>query len=262
MGSELMVTSVPGEGSRFFFTLPLVAGDEAATGVDVEMAEPPLDARLAEGTEVTALVADDSTVNRRILASLLESAGVRVITAAGGLEALRLARTHRPEVIFMDLKMGDLDGLEATRQLRRDPVTASIPVIAVTASAFRDARQAALDAGCVDYIPKPVRAEALFASLQSHLGVQFVTEIGTSEAAEVAVLDPPRRQDVARRISGAVAIGDVTALDALARELTSGSAQEAVLGHRIGRLVGSFDFDGLRSVAAALTRAEGAADGQ
>jgi hypothetical protein len=59
-----------------------------------------------------------------------------------------------------------------------------------------------------------------------------------------------------------VAIGDVTALDALARELTSGTAEEAVVGLRIGRLVGSFDFDGLRSVAAALTRAEGAADGQ
>jgi PAS domain S-box-containing protein len=263
MGSELMVTSTVGEGSRFYFTLPLVTADDVAAGPkDVEMAEPPLDARLAPGTELTALVADDSTVNRRILASLLESAGVRVITAAGGLEALRLARMHRPEVIFMDLKMGDLDGLEATRQLRRDPATAAIPVIAVTASAFRDARQAALDAGCADYIPKPVRAEALFAALQAHLGVRFVTETAETEPLAPVTLEPARSRDVARSILAAVAIGDVTALNSLTSELTAGSPQEAVLGHRLTRLVSAFDFDGLRQAAIALTRNEGAGDGQ
>jgi PAS domain S-box-containing protein len=261
MESELLVTSVPGEGSRFFFALPLVADEEPAAGeVEAELAEPALDARLAPGTELTALVADDSTVNRRILASLLESAGVRVIAAAGGVEAIRLARTHRPEVIFMDLKMSDLDGLEATRQLQRDPSTASIPVIAVTASAFRDARQAALDAGCVDYIPKPVRAEALFAALQTHLGVRFVTEVAPSDATDLAAVDAARRREIARRLSAAVAIGDVTALDALARELAGGGAAEGALGQRLARLVSLFDYDGLRQVAAALTRED--ADGQ
>jgi PAS domain S-box-containing protein len=263
MGSELMVTSVPGEGSRFYFTLPLITADDSATGPkDVEMAEPPLDARLAAGTELTALVADDSTVNRRILASLLESAGVRVITAAGGVEAVKLALMHRPEVIFMDLKMTDLDGLEATRQLKRDPATAAIPVIAVTASAFRDARQAALDAGCADYIPKPVRAEALFASLQTHLGVRFVTEVAATESAAAMALDPARRREIARKISAAAAIGDVTALEALTRELTAGRPQEAMLGQRLTRLVSAFDFEGLQAVAASLTRTEGAGDGQ
>jgi DNA-binding response OmpR family regulator len=162
----------------------------------------------------------------------------------------------------MDLKMGDLDGLEATRQLRQNPSTAAIPVIAVTASAFRDARQSALDAGCVDYIPKPVRAEALFAALQTHLGVRFVTEATSSDAAGFAELDPARRHEVARRISTAVGIGDVTALDLLARELAGGSAGESTLGHRLSRLVASFDFDGLREVAAGLARAPGAVDGQ
>ena len=63
-------------------------------------------------------------MNRRILARLLESAGVRVITAAGGAEALRLTREHRPDVIFMDIRMCDIDGLEATRRLKADPLTA------------------------------------------------------------------------------------------------------------------------------------------
>jgi CheY-like chemotaxis protein len=73
----------------------------------------------------------------------------------------------------MDLRMSDLDGLEATRRLRADPATAAIPVVAVTANALGDTRQAAFDAGCVGYLPKPIRAEAVFAALQSHLAVQF-----------------------------------------------------------------------------------------
>src|SRR5262249_40551512 len=121
MGDELRVVSVPGEGSRFFFALPLMAAtDASSTQDDTETLSVALDAKLAPGQEVTAIVADDSTVNRRILAALLESAGVHVITAAGGFEAVRLAQEHRPDVIFMDLKMSDLDGLEATRRLGSD----------------------------------------------------------------------------------------------------------------------------------------------
>ena len=119
---------------------------------------------------------DDSTVSRRILASLLESAGLQVITATGGLEGIDLARDHRPDVIFMDVRMADLDGFSATRRLAADEATKNIPVIAVTASAFGNTKEAAREAGCVEYLPKPVRAEALFAALKTHLGVQFVTE--------------------------------------------------------------------------------------
>ena len=175
MGDELRVESVPQQGSRFYFSLPLVRGDVLSEAQSPERGEDwlPLSSRLADGREVSALVADDSSVNRRILTALLESVGVRVITAAGGREALELAGAHRPDIVFMDLRMSDLDGLEATRRLRADPATAAIPVVAVTANALGDTRQAAFDAGCVGYLPKPIRAEAVFAALQSHLAVQF-----------------------------------------------------------------------------------------
>jgi CheY-like chemotaxis protein len=153
----LKVESVLGEGSRFYFSLPLVllSETEAARHRDDEVAAPLFDAKLAPGEELTALVVDDSTANRRILASLLESAGVRVITAAGGFEAIRLTRAHRPEVVFMDLRMSDLDGVEATRRLRADPTTARIPIIAVTAYGKSYYRQA-IEAGCDDLINKPL----------------------------------------------------------------------------------------------------------
>jgi len=247
MGDDLRVHSVPGQGSRFYFALPLVPAGDGAPAHDPET--PSLDARLEPGEDLTALVVDDSTVNRRILARLLESAGVRVITAAGGDEALRLARGHRPDVIFMDLRMGDMDGLEATRRLKGDPAVASIPVIAVTASAFGDTRQAAREAGCVAYLSKPVRAESLFAAIREHLGVRFIVNPPPETPAEPELSDHSRRVGLARRLHEAAAIGSITDLEALAQELVAGDESEAALGHRIARLASQFDFEGLKKTA-------------
>jgi len=255
MGDELRVESVQGQGSRFYFALPLVQpgdGREAEDQSDSAV-EPSLDARLAPGQDLTALVADDSTVNRRILARLLESAGVRVITAAGGHEALRLAREHRPDVVFMDLRMGDMDGLETTRRLKADPVTWSIPVIAVTASAFGDTRQAAHDAGCLAYLSKPVRAESLFAALHDHLGVEFESSSAPPPVDEPELSDHSRRVSLAMRLHDAATIGSVTDLEALAQELAVGDPGEAGLGRLIARLAGQFEFDELRALARRLT---------
>jgi PAS domain S-box-containing protein len=257
MGDELRVESTPGRGSRFYFALPLVPAPAASPH---ETAPAPMlsDARLAPGQEITALVVDDSTVNRRILAALLESAGVAVISAAGGIEAVRLAHQYRPDVIFMDLKMSDLDGLEATRRIAADPATARTPVIAVTASTLGDRRAAALDAGCVDYLPKPVRAESLFAALQTHLGVRFVSSPAdppTSAAFDLPAVPQPLAMAV--RLRDAAAIGDVTGLQALAQELAAGDASARLLGDRVARLMSEFDFEALRQLAASLAAETG-----
>jgi PAS domain S-box-containing protein len=252
MGGTLQVESVVGRGSRFFFTLPLVPAREPVGAERHDEAVPSLDARLAPGQRLSALVVDDSLANRHILASLLESAGATVITAAGGLEAIELARVHRPQVIFMDLKMEDLDGLEATRRLARDPLTAAIPVIAVTASALGDARQTARDAGCVDYLSKPIRVQLLFATLQTHLGVRFVSDAGPTRASEARPIHVDRRVEVATRLRNAVALGDIGEIQDLARQLMQGEAAEAAFGERITRLATDFDFAGLSELADTL----------
>ena len=251
MGGTLKVDSVVGAGSRFSFSLPLVEAHIAGAHQTTDPALPPLDARLAPGQGLTALVVDDSTANRRILASLLESAGAHVITATGGLEAIELARTHHPEVIFMDLKMPGLDGLEATRRLAHDPATAAIPVIAVTASALGDARATARAAGCVDYLSKPIRVQELFGMLRLHLGVHLV---GGAEqpAPDTPGLDVARRLDVAARLRTAVGVGDVTEIHDLAGSLMRGTPAEAALGERINRLVVEFDFTALAELGEAL----------
>jgi PAS domain S-box-containing protein len=255
MGGQLHVESVLGKGSRFSFTLPLIEGRHAATGDAPEAAPgvPPLDARLAPGQSFTALVVDDSAANRRILASLLESAGLSVITAAGGLDAIDLAISQKPHVVFMDLKMNDLDGLEATRRLVRDPATAAIPVIAVTATALGDVRRSARDAGCSDYLSKPIRAQMLFGVLQKHLGARIVSDADQASRPETSTADVQRRAELAARLRNAIAVGDVGDIRDLAQGLLARDGAEAALGERVNRLVANFDFDGLEQLAESLT---------
>ncbi len=253
MGGELKVESTPGKGSRFYFELPLVESEEVVIAVPVDDGEAlSSDARLAPGEVLTALVADDSSVNRRILASLLESAGVRVITAAGGLEAVELGRTHRPDVVLMDLRMADLNGFEATRQLSADEATAAIPVIAVSASAWDEVREAAREAGCVDFLPKPVRADVLFAKLQRYTGSRFVSPSGEKDAAIPPLGDDVSVRGLAARIREAAAIGSVADLDAIAEQLSSEGESPGTLGRRIATLTAAFDYDALLRLAASL----------
>ena len=257
MGGELKVESTPGKGSRFYFELPLVEAEETVVQPSGEADGEALssDARLAPGEHMTALVADDSSVNRRILASLLESAGVHVITAAGGLEAVELARAHRPDVVLMDLRMADLSGFEATRRLAADEATAAMPVIAVSASAWGEVRQSAREAGCVDFLPKPVRAEVLFAKLQRYTGVRFVTPAGESEAPAPSygsLGEDDKVRALALRLREAAAIGSVADLDAITDELAKGGDAHGALGRRVAALTAAFDFDALLRLAESL----------
>ena len=118
MDGELRVDSALGRGSRFYFSLPLTLAGEAPSSAVADDGLT-IDARLAPGVTLTALVADDNVINRRVLASILESAGARVITAAGGLEAVELATRLTPDVVLIDRRMADLDGFEATRRISR-----------------------------------------------------------------------------------------------------------------------------------------------
>jgi CheY-like chemotaxis protein len=205
--------------------------------------------RLVAGQEVTALVVDDHSINRRIMAILLQSMGIQTITAADGAEGIELARRHRPEVILMDLRMKGIDGIEATRRLQADAATASIPVLAITASPFEDAREAALAAGCREFLAKPVRAADLIRALERHQGARFEA-VAPASTPEDHVDDlRTSLAGVAGRLREAAAIGSISELHAIAQELILGDPQQAGLGHRIARLVNQFEFDAIERLA-------------
>ncbi|MGD0948399.1 MAG: response regulator [Candidatus Binatia bacterium] len=116
------------------------------------------------------LVVEDDPDNRRIVAKVLSVEGYHVIEAIDGIEALARARAERPDLILMDLALPNVDGWEATRQLKSDPETRSIPVVALTAVAMRGDEEQARAAGCDDYLPKPARPAAIRAVVKKYTG--------------------------------------------------------------------------------------------
>ena len=102
------------------------------------------------------LVVEDNELNMKLLNDVLEAHGYEVMSTGRGAEAVEWARRHLPDLILMDLQLPDLSGLDATRQLKADPETRRIPVIAVTAFAMTGDEKKALDHGCDAYIAKPI----------------------------------------------------------------------------------------------------------
>jgi CheY-like chemotaxis protein len=109
----------------------------------------------------TVLLVEDNEMNRDMLSRRLQRRGYAVELAGDGLEAIRLTKQLRPDIVLMDIGLPKLDGHDATRALKADPETFPIPVIALTAHAMTDDRRKALESGCDDYETKPVELTRL-----------------------------------------------------------------------------------------------------
>jgi signal transduction histidine kinase/ligand-binding sensor domain-containing protein/CheY-like chemotaxis protein/protocatechuate 3,4-dioxygenase beta subunit len=165
MHGRIEVQSQPSQGSTFRFTFPNVAitelAEQNAVATDGQ-------GDFSQFAPATILVADDVALNRALLAGYLEGTGHKLITATTGLEALEQAEKHRPDVILMDMRMPELDGYEATKRLKANPALKDIPVIAVTASSFREEEARARKA-CDGFIRKPFNRSELIAELSRFL---------------------------------------------------------------------------------------------
>lgn len=115
------------------------------------------------------LLVEDNEMNRDMLGRRLEKRGYQVAIAADGPTGLALARSGSPDLILMDMSLPGIDGWEASRQLKADPATASIPIIALTAHAMAEDREKALAAGCNEYETKPVELTSLLAKIEALL---------------------------------------------------------------------------------------------
>lgn len=120
----------------------------------------------------TILVVDDYSDNRMLLATWLRAKGYKVIEAADGKEGLLQANRSNPDLILMDLAMPELDGIEATRQLRQRRAHSSTPIFAISAYATHDVKADALAAGCNAVFAKPLDLASLLGTIQSTLETQ------------------------------------------------------------------------------------------
>jgi PAS domain S-box-containing protein len=172
MGGGLEVQSQVDVGSTFSFALPLERTEEAPGSPELELKA----VAVKEGKSVLALIVDDKTTNRLILKEMLESVGFTTVEAENGKEAVERTREFRPRIVFMDIKMPVLDGYGAVGQIKADPALASIPVFALTASAFKHDEDHIRSAGFDGFLAKPFKQSSLFRLIHDKTDVEMEYE--------------------------------------------------------------------------------------
>ncbi len=189
MGGVIGMESQPGIGSVFWFTVPVIAEEHPSSGggegQTPESALPPASA-VVEAAPVTpwrVLVAEDTLPNQKLAEHLLKKLNCAVDLAPDGRRAVELARRSVYDMVFMDLHMPEMDGCEATREIRRlenegllpgSKPGRRLPIVALTASVLEDDRARCREAGMDGFLTKPISKTALTGSLREFLGAQGV----------------------------------------------------------------------------------------
>lgn len=177
MGGDIHVESEAGQGTNFIFDIIVHKVDQADASDSHDSHIRQRAKALKPGQQTKKiLIVDDEENGRRLLKQKLEPFGFELNEAADGGEAVERAAEWKPDLIFMDIRMPVLNGMEATQQIKASPGGEGIKVVALTASIFEGERQRLFDAGCDEYIRKPYRDYEIVESIERLLGVEFIYE--------------------------------------------------------------------------------------
>ncbi|MET0092800.1 MAG: PAS domain S-box protein [Sedimenticola sp.] len=260
MQGEVSAENTPGKGCLFQFNVLLEKAKEEVTVKAV--AETRKVIGLEPGQpDYRLLIAEDQMENQLLLQRIFETVGFKVRVANNGKEAVELFQQWNPHMIWMDWRMPVMDGLTATREIRKLPGSNQVVIAAITASAFSEERGEVMDAGLDDFVSKPFRSEEMFDCMARHLGVRYqYRETEEKREQEVSSSIPPDAESLAvlpeEFITGlleAVEIGDRAGLRALIETL---SEEHQAVGESLNNMVEEYQLDLLADLIKPLIEGE------
>jgi len=245
MGGQLGLESEPGKGSRFFFTVPLNPAISQTSEVleTLEVSE----VHLAEGYSVKTLVVDDNKENRDVLSKILIDIGCEVLLAEDGEQAVEMVRKHRPDIVFMDIRMPKMNGVEAAQQIWSEFGRTGLKIVAVSASALKHERQTYLETGFDGFIPKPFRFEQISECLVTLLAVEYETS-EVFEASEVCASEVSLPEELLMRLKGAAELYRVTELESHLHEVEELGPAGKQLAERLNGFIRNYDMEAILNI--------------
>jgi PAS domain S-box-containing protein len=258
MGGNITVESSIGKGSLFHVEVPLVEADE----IEIEALGEKTDgevAGLSPGQpSYRILIAEDQQENQLLLSKMMQEIGMQVKVANNGKACVELFKKWKPDLIWMDRRMPVMDGMEATRQIRRIKGGDKVKIVAVTASAFKEQERELLEAGMDDQIHKPFLFREIYECLAQQLGVRFTyrTESKTP-ADEQKRLTPQLMLKVKAEQREALRVAikslDSESINAVINRIASVDLE---LGQTLSRLANMFDYPTILNVIEAIADKE------
>lgn len=250
MGGRLAVDSDLGKGARFAFTIPLPPAHQSSSHATTSGET----LRLAAGQQVRALVVDDIAENRDVLSMMLTMIGCEVVLAEHGKQAVEVVRVSRPQIVFLDMRMPEFDGMEAARAIAEEFGAAAPKIIATSAAALTHERERYLQTGCDDFVAKPFRAERIYGCLRQWLGVSFEhhspAATTTEETIDLRQLTLP--EDLAARLVMAAELHSATVMkNCLAEMEKLGPAGERIATH-LRTFLASYDMKTIQRLVAQI----------
>jgi CheY-like chemotaxis protein len=248
MGGALSLSSSAGAGAQFYFTIPLSQTERPV----VDMM-PEID-RLAPECHVRALVVDDVEENRLILFHMLSSLGCQVEVADDGVKAIASAEKKGVDIIFLDVRMPGIDGLETARRILAQvetPERRRPRIVAVSAAALEHEREAYLQDGCDDFIAKPFQLERICVSMEELLGVRFLRKQSmTKPGLDLRHLLLPG--PIVSKMVLAAELHSATALNACLKEVEILGPEERRLAEHLREFLASYDMESIQRILAQL----------
>ncbi len=248
LGSDLALESHPGSGTTFRFNVHLPTAGRAVSARVKRKAD---DVKLAPGTVVDAIVADDVEENRELLAYFLRGIGVSVRLAENGKVAVDQVAQKMPDIVFLDVRMPVMDGVEALKRIRSENADRYVPCVAVTASALAHEVEFYLQQGFDRLIGKPFRLNSIQTCLAELLNAKFVSQSAPVPATEPETGKEHDLSDVVvpeplyAGLRDAAEIGAVTRIEQLISEMRASGATAASLAAALEEKLAQYDTEGI-----------------